>query len=75
MAIKLFAKNLDEDDAVNKQYQALTHCLLHPSSPWDLCKAVGDGLDQNLLEGVVFNPFVINTSGFTPITSSGSMKS
>jgi hypothetical protein len=32
MPINLFAKDLDEDDAVNEQYQALTYCFFHPSS-------------------------------------------
>jgi hypothetical protein len=66
MPINLFAKDLDEDDAVNEQYQALTYCFFHPSS---------HGTYRNLLEGVVLNPFVTNTSGANPITFSSSVES
>lgn len=51
----MFAEDSEDEDARIEQYKSFARSLLHPSSPWDLCKAVDDALDRDFIEGVVFN--------------------
>jgi hypothetical protein len=51
----MFAEDSEDEDARIEQYKSFARSLLHPSSPWYLCKAVDDALDRDFIEGVVFN--------------------